>query len=346
MIKGKLTRSAIILLGKPESEYLLSPGLARITWLLKDKDGVERDYTHFTNPFILAVDELFAKIRNLKYRFLKTPDTLFPEEIDQYDPQNIRELLNNCIAHQDYTLGGRINVIEKEDSTLSFSNLAEFLPGSIDNVINSDEPPEFYRNANLVQAMVNFNMIDTAGSGIKRVFRFQRDRFFPMPDYDLSEKRVKAVLTGKVLDMDYARILVRHKDLSLPEIIMLDKVQKRKELNDEEIRHLRSKGLIEGRKPNFIIAESVAIETQQMASYLKTKGFDIEYYQKLLFEFIKKNKVGVNKQDLRELIHDKFPDYLSPNQKDTKISYLLKRLKDSSKIMNTGSDSRPCWIAR
>lgn len=35
--------------------------------------------------------------------------------------------------------------------------------------------------------MVNLNMIDTIGSGIKRMFLNQRERFFPMPDYDLSE---------------------------------------------------------------------------------------------------------------------------------------------------------------
>jgi ATP-dependent DNA helicase RecG len=49
--------------------------------------------------------------------------------------------------------------------------------------------------------MVNLNMIDTIGSGIKRMFLKQRERFFPMPDYDLSEpERVKVRLFGKVLD--------------------------------------------------------------------------------------------------------------------------------------------------
>ena len=27
-------------------------------------------------------------------------DTLFPDEVDSYDPYIIREALNNCIAHQ------------------------------------------------------------------------------------------------------------------------------------------------------------------------------------------------------------------------------------------------------
>jgi ATP-dependent DNA helicase RecG len=110
-IKGKLTRTALLLLGKDESEHFLLPADLKIRWLLKDHQGNDRDYTLFGMPLLLAVNKVYAKIRNLKYRYL--PDgTLFPEEIDQYEPYAIREALNNCIAHQDYTLAGRINVIE------------------------------------------------------------------------------------------------------------------------------------------------------------------------------------------------------------------------------------------
>jgi len=35
-IAGKITRTSMILLGKNEDEYFLSPGIARITWILKD----------------------------------------------------------------------------------------------------------------------------------------------------------------------------------------------------------------------------------------------------------------------------------------------------------------------
>jgi ATP-dependent DNA helicase RecG len=46
---------------------------------------------------------------------------LFPEEVDKYEPYIIREALNNCIAHQDYVLASKVNVIENEDS-LVFTN--------------------------------------------------------------------------------------------------------------------------------------------------------------------------------------------------------------------------------
>ena len=38
-------------------------------------------------------------------------------------------MLNNCIAHQDYAMGGRINVVETPN-TLLFTNLT-FIPGTL-----------------------------------------------------------------------------------------------------------------------------------------------------------------------------------------------------------------------
>ena len=113
-IKGKITNTAILLLGKPEAEHFINPATARISWILKDKNNIEKDYEHFYNPLITVVEQVSLKIRNLKYRYIKS-GTLFPEEVDQYDPYIIREALHNCIAHQDYTLGGKIIVVENED---------------------------------------------------------------------------------------------------------------------------------------------------------------------------------------------------------------------------------------
>lgn len=118
-INGKITNTAIVLLGKSESEHYISPATSKITWILKDKDGIEKDYEHFTCPLILSIQEVYKKIRNIKYRYI-AEGNLFPDEVQQYDPYTIREALNNCIAHQDYTMSGKIILIEKEDGELIF----------------------------------------------------------------------------------------------------------------------------------------------------------------------------------------------------------------------------------
>ena len=55
-VKGKLTRAAILLLGKPTSVHFLTPSVATITWVLIDGKDEKRDYEHFTIPFLLTVD--------------------------------------------------------------------------------------------------------------------------------------------------------------------------------------------------------------------------------------------------------------------------------------------------
>ena len=89
-IAGKITRTAIILLGKPESEVMLSPAISQITWVLKDERGVEIDYAHFHPPLLVNTEAVFGKIRNLTYRYIKKT-ALFPDEVSRYDPWVIRE---------------------------------------------------------------------------------------------------------------------------------------------------------------------------------------------------------------------------------------------------------------
>jgi ATP-dependent DNA helicase RecG len=329
-IKGKITRTAILLLGKSESEHSINPATAKISWILRDRDNIDKDYQHFTCPLLLTVGEVYQKVRNLKYRYI-ADGTLFPEEVDQYDPYIIREALNNCIAHQDYTLNGKINFVEHEDGKLVFINSGSFIPSSVEDVVIADAPEQTYRNPFLIEAMINLNMIDAIGSGIKRMFNIQRKKFFPMPEYEFVGKKVKLTITGKVLDINYARKIASLPDLSLPDIIALDKVSKGKKINDTEVKDLKAKGLIEGRKPNFHISATVARATGEKADYLKQRGIDDEYCQKMILDFIQKFGEG-KREDFEKVLLDKLPDVLSIGQKKHKIKNVLQKIKREGKI--------------
>lgn len=339
-IKGKMTRTALLLLGREEAEHFLLPAEAKIRWLLKDHLGNDRDYALFDMPLLLAVDRVYAKIRNLKYRYIRE-DTLFPDEIDQYEPYAIREALNNCIAHQDYTLAGRINVVEREES-LSFTNKGSFVPGDVRRVVMEDAPEEHYRNRFLATAMFNLKMVDTAGGGIRKLFLYQKQRFFPMPDYDFSGNRVQLTLTGKVLDMDYARMLARDGGLTLQDIMALDKVQKRLALTADEEKLLKAKALIEGRKPNFFVAKSLAQQTGQKARYSKNIAFDKQYYLDLICKAVKEHG-SLSRKDVDELLWNKLPDWMDDRQRKAKVGNLLTELRQSREIVNTGSYTHPSW---
>lgn len=333
-INGRITRAAIILLGKNGAEHFLLPAIARISWVLKDASGVEKDYQHFGPPLLLAVDQVFAKIRNLTYRYLPNA-SLFPMEIMQYDPWVIRETLHNCIAHQDYMLGGRINVIEETESLL-FTNVGDFLPGSVEEVIQRDAPPEFYRNRFLAEAMVNLNLIDTIGSGIKRMFETQRRRNFPMPDYDLSEPgRVRVRIIGKVVDEKYSRMLMAKSDLELMDVVALDKVQKGKPLTGDEFKWLKAKRLIEGRRPNLFVSAQIAAATETKADYIKKRAFDKSHYKEMVLSYLQEFGEA-KREDINTLLRDKLSDAFTSDQKDHYISNLLQEMRRDRAIAPVG----------
>lgn len=327
--RGKITRTALILLGRDEAEHLLSPAVAKIRWNLKTVKNEDKDYEIFGIPFILSSEEVYRKIRNLKFRYLLNEQSLFPEELLRYEPFCIRELLYNCIAHQDYTKRARINVVEFEDHHLIFSNYGTFIPLSIERVIQANAPEESYRNPFLVEAMRNLNMIETQGGGIRKVYTFQRNRLFPMPDYDFSEGKVKATLPGCIISEDFARLLQQNPDLPLQSVLTLDKIQKRRPVNDEEWRTVKSRGLVEGRKTSPYLSHNVVeqMDNEELKEqYVKNKAFDNNYYKKLILSYIYEWGHASLPQ-LEQLLKNKLPDSYSEIQKRRKVSNLLAELR-------------------
>jgi len=340
--QGRITNAALILLGKSEAASLLSPAVAHITWVLRDRDEVEIDYAHFGPPLILAVDRVFSKVRNLTVRHI-SGETLFPLEVTQYDPWVIREALHNCIAHQDYRQSSRITVTERPGS-LMFTNRGDFIPGSVQNVIERDMPPDRYRNPFLAGAMVELKMIDTIGSGIKRMFRVQRDRNFPMPDYDLNEEGVvRVTIPGRVIDERYTRMLIKRKDLTLMDVIALDKVQKGYSITPEERTVLRKKKLIEGRHPNLYVSEGVAAEIDTRADYIRKRSFDKAYFKDLVVAYLQAYQEA-RWPEIEGLLLDKVSDALNEDQRRHFIKDLLQEMRIEGTIATVGRTRGAKWV--
>lgn len=341
-IRGGVTHAALLLLGKPEASTLLAPAVARISWLLKNERNEDLDYEHFGPPFLLNVDKVLARIRNLTVRELPG-GTLFPVELTQYDPWVIREALHNCIAHQDYGLRGRVQVVETPDALL-LTNVGGFLPGRVETVIEQDAPLEIYRNPFLAEAMVNLNMIDTQGGGIKRMFMKQRERFFPMPDYDLSQpERVMVKLRGRILDERYTRVLMSQSGLELGLIMLLDKVQKGARISADESRRLKAAKLVEGRYPKLMVAGPLAALAGQKAQHIRNRGLDSRYYRDMIVELVREHQ-PVSREDIDRLLVDKLPELLTQDQKLNRVHNLLRHLVKAGAIVNSGSRRWPRWV--
>jgi ATP-dependent DNA helicase RecG len=340
-INGKITNTAIILLGKEEASHYLLPAIAEVTWKLETE---EKAYEHFGTPLLLNTTKVLQNIRNVKYKFF--PDNeLLSTTVNKYDTRSILEAMHNCIAHQDYSLHSRILVTEKIDK-LVFSNAGSFYEGNPDEYSDGEKTPERYRNYWLANAMVNLGMIDRLGYGIHTMYLAQRNRFFPLPDYLLSEpQKVVLQIYGHAIDENYSKILIERKDLTLSQVVLLDRVQKKLAITDTAATTLKKEKLIEGRKPNYYVAASVAAITDDKASYIKNKAFDKSYYKKLVIEFLTKYKQAT-RAELDDLLMEKLSNVLSEDQKRTKIRNLLYDMSKKENLIENSSKSTatPIWV--
>ena len=343
IIDGKLTNAAMVLLGNPDHDNILETP-ARLMWRLYGSNAMVKDYMEFSIPFITVVDKAYDKIRNLVYRYMPNRMTLFPTETRQYDASLLRELLNNCIAHQDYTTGGRIYLDELED-TILISNPGSFLPGNIRDVLRPGYTAPYYRNQLLADAMVKFNMIDTVQMGIRKVFNIQRNRCFPMPEYDLSTPRKVAVTVyGKVLDENYTRLLFERTDLELDIVFQLDRIQKKLPLEKEQYKSLKKLGVIEGKKPNIYVSAAIAEIIDDQAQYTKNKAMDDRYYMDLIIQYLQQFE-SATKADFIKLLNNKLSDVLDEKQKENKVRNLLTQMRNEKLIEHVDGNRRTgSWI--
>jgi ATP-dependent DNA helicase RecG len=63
--QGKITRSALLLLGRDEAAHHLSPADTKISWILRDATNKTESSHPFGLPFLLATEKVFARIRNV-----------------------------------------------------------------------------------------------------------------------------------------------------------------------------------------------------------------------------------------------------------------------------------------
>lgn len=337
MVNGKLTRAAIILLGKMFSDSKLRPAVAEVTWTLRDEKQDVVDYEHFSVPFILTVDEILAKIHNLTLREMPG-GTLFPDTMKQYDDYTIREALHNCIAHQDYTLRQRINFVENP-GFLYYANGGSFIPGTLENALATNGPQRFFRNACLCKAMVHFNMIDTVSRGIKKMFTEQMERRFPMPDYEIdNEKKEVAVrIYGNAINERYTKLLKDNDNLTLHDCISLDAIQKGHRIDDEIAQDLLKRGLIEGEAPNYIISLGVAKASRQLPQYTKAKGLDKARLKQMVLQLLQNaGKDGARREIIYDYLKDLLPSNKSQEQQLRYLGRLLVEMNEEGTIERSG----------
>ncbi len=103
----------------------------------------------------------------------------FSQEVRVYPEKAIRELVANCLIHQDFNITGTGPVIEIFSNRMEITNPGEPL---IDPLRFIDSPPKS-RNQDLAALMRRIKLCEEAGSGIDKVVALAEKFQLPAPDF-------------------------------------------------------------------------------------------------------------------------------------------------------------------
>lgn len=136
-----------------------------------DARTVFRDSKEFTGSIFKQFEDavnylaLCNKTSSVIKGVIRTDKQDYPEEA-------IREALLNAIVHRDYSFSGSI-IINVTDHKMEFISLGGLLPGlSPDDIRSGISQP---RNKNLAEVFHRLRLIESYGTGIRRIFNLYAD---------------------------------------------------------------------------------------------------------------------------------------------------------------------------
>lgn len=175
--------------------------------------------------------------------------------------------------------------------------------------------------------MVELNLMETLNSGLPKMYRVQKERFFPLPGFDFAQSpaSVSVRIHGKTIDLNYSRMLMKNTGLSQEHALWLDRVQKKFSVSAQQLAELRQSKLIKGRKPNFYVSASIAKTTGAENEYVFNKGFNDDECKDWI---IKRLKVSpATGEALKKVIWGKLPAVLSEKEIGAKVKNLRTALR-------------------
>ena len=148
------------------------------------------------------------------------------------------------------------------------------------------------------------------------------------------------MISNKVLDERYTRMLIAKADLDLRDVIASDKVQKSLPLTQDNFKPVKMKNLVEGQRPNLFVSAEVAAATDTVEDYLHKRGIDKAYCKKLVVELLEKKGEAI-REDIDGLLRKKLSDAITDDQKTNFIRKLLQEMLREGAIERVGSSRGP-----
>lgn len=296
---GMVTNAAVLLVGKETSLNRIFPQAKVMLEYRNTENQINFDSrVQFGQPFFILIDKLWETI-NLRNGSLPIREGAYIFDIQFFNKDVVRELINNAFAHRDYRKGSEI-VIKQYPATLIVTNAGGFPNGvNLDNLLTTPSTP---RNRLLADVLSKTGIVERSGQGIDKIFLYTLSEGKPLPDYSHSDNfSVTAILSAAVKDKAFAMFIQsvqqenddEHK-LSVFDVLDLSYIRDggRRLKNKQQEEKLTHLGLIEKRGKTsatyFILSRRYFELSGDMVSYSKATDWDIDQIWAVLLPYLQK----------------------------------------------------------
>ena len=236
--RGKVTIASMILLGK-SSEKVLPPSVC-VRWRLLDTDGTLSDSRAIGGSMVLAVRKVASIISNSTVKIDDGDGQTF---VSTYRIASLTEAMFNALQHQDYTMGGTIDVIERERESVTVASKGSFPQVQPESFVKGQNQTMASRNPFLIKVMTEIGLVTNSGAGIRNLYMSQMHKHFPLPRFDITDDSVSVTFPGR-REGPLARALDIHRDLEVADILDLDRLDSGRYIPDRRMESLISRGLV------------------------------------------------------------------------------------------------------
>ncbi|EKE11105.1 MAG: hypothetical protein ACD_15C00137G0002 [uncultured bacterium] len=257
----KPNNTCLLFIGKPAITKKIFVDRSKLTWVYRDElNGIEERLLvdEESMPLIFSIQNVFNKIN--KFNTTLSDIDLFRNDVSQYDAKVIEEMTINAVAHRDWTINFWIEIVQTPTS-LEIRNPGKFR-ADLDKVLRENKRPE-YLNPTLVDFLKKIHLMEKEGGGLKKAYTIQIKKGLKIVlhhDNESPNPRVDFILTGKVSDIVFARLMFTSKDLTQDQVVILDKINSNQNILNKDVT-----------KDEFDSVRNLVTKTGQGGAHLKIK---------------------------------------------------------------------------
>lgn len=319
---GRVTNAGLVLFGREDQLRDLCPqSQVHYVYQISDTSVARNDQMRLALLNVLELIETsFSGAANpeqeLSVGFFKVRIPAFPLDV-------VREAVLNAVTHRDYTVSEEV-FIKHQPHELTVSSPGSFIGGITPHNILRHDPVA--RNKTLADALLKMRLVESAGTGARRMFSMVLQYGKRVPEYEADEWRVKLRIHDGNFDERMARLVVSWREKGheprLDELLILSYLREHPSIDTRAATLLLQLGIEDARSmlevmatatpaflerqghtraATFALSKAVARELTGRVSYSKAKGIEPERYEATVRQFVAHHG-SVTPAECRELL--------------------------------------------